>query len=184
MRQNVTQRLSSPALFARYTGHARGTNQIRPLGEHDLARQFAAVHVALAVTSHLRILRCCDAPIQCLARGVVRHMRPTPERHGLKTVPGMGDMLAWTIRLETGPMARFPGAGALASDGRGVKSPRRSHGQVQGQGNTKDGTTDLGWAVVEAAPVAMRCAPGSTRFSQRQPVTRHQLVALKTVTHT
>jgi hypothetical protein len=54
----VTQRLSSPALFARYTGHARGTNQIRPLGEHDLARQFAEVHVALAVTSHLRIRRC------------------------------------------------------------------------------------------------------------------------------
>jgi transposase len=110
-------------------------------------------------------------------------MRPKPERHWLKTVPGMGDILAWTILLETGPMARFPSAGAWASDCRGVKSPRRSHGQVQGQGNTKNGTKDLGWAVVEAAHVAMRFAPGITRFAQRQPVTRHQLVALKTVTH-
>jgi transposase len=110
-------------------------------------------------------------------------MRPKPERHWLKTVPGMGDILAWTILLETGPMARFPSAGALASDCRGVKSQRRSHGQVTGQGNTKNGTKDLGWAVVEAAHFAMRFAPGITRFYQRQPVTRHKLVALKTVTH-
>jgi transposase len=110
-------------------------------------------------------------------------MRPKPERHWLKTVPGIGDILALTILLETGPMARFPSAGALASDCRGVQSQRLSHGQVTGQGNTKNGNKYRGWAVVEAAHVAMRFAPGIKRFYQRTQVKRHTLVALKTVTH-
>jgi transposase len=183
VRQNMMQRLSIPSQFARHTGHAPGANQIRQLCEHDLARQFADVYVALAVTSHLRILRCLEAPIQCLEQVVWRQMRSKPERHWLNAGPGIGDMLALTILLESGTMARFPSVGDFASYGRGVKSQRLSHGDVKGQGNTKNGNKYLGWAFVEAAHVAIRVDPGIKRFSQRKQVKRHKLVALKTVTH-
>jgi transposase len=184
VRQQVTQRLSIQWQFARHTGHAPGANRIRRLCEHDLARQCADVHVALAVTSNLRSLRCLESPIQCLERVVLRHMRPKPELHWLKTVPGIGDILALTILLETGTMARFPSVGDFASYCRCVKSQRLSHGTVKGQGNTKNGNKYLGWAFVEAAHFAMRFDPGIQRFSQRKQVKRHKLVALKTVTHT
>jgi transposase len=183
VRQKVTQMLSIQSLFARYTGHALGTNQIRQLCKHDLERQFADVHVALAVTSNLRILRCLESQIQGLERVVLRHMRPKPELHWLKTVPGIGDILALTILLETGPMARFPSAGDFASYCRCVKSQRLSNGKVKGQGNTKNGNKYLGWAFVEAAHFAIRFDPGIKRFYQRKQVKRHKLVALKTVTH-
>jgi hypothetical protein len=51
------QRLSIPSPFARHTGHALGTNRIRPLYENDVERPFADSPVALAVTSNLPILR-------------------------------------------------------------------------------------------------------------------------------
>jgi transposase len=183
VRQKVTQMLSIPSPFARHTGHALGANRIRQLGAHDLERQFADVHVALAVTSNLRILRGLEAQIQCLERVVLRHMRSTPELHWLKTVPGIGDILALTILLETGTMARFPSVGDFASYCRCVKSQRLSHGKVKGQGHTKNGNKYLGWAFVEAAHFAIRFDSGIKRFYQRKQGRSHRLVALKAVTY-
>ena len=183
VRQNVTQMLSIPSPFARPTGHAPGANRIRQLCAHDLERQCADVHVALAGTSNLRSLRCLGSHIQGLERVVVRHMRAKPELHWLTTGPGIGDMLALTILWETGPVARFPSAGDFASYCRGVKSQRRSNGKVKGQGHTNNGKKYLGWACVEAAHFAMRFDLGSKRFYQRKQVKRHTRVALKTVTH-
>ena len=74
-------------------------------------------------------------------------MRSKPELHWLKTVPGIGDILALTILLETGPMARFPSVGDFASYCRCVKSQRLSNGKVKGQGNTKNGNKYLGLGV-------------------------------------
>jgi transposase len=183
VRQKVTQMLSIQSQFARHTGHALGANRIRQLCESDIERQFADAHVALAVTSNLRILRCLESQIQCLERAVVRHMRSKPEMPWLKTVPGIGDILALTILLETGTMARFTSVGDFASYCRCVKSQRRSNGKVKGQGNTKNGNRYLGWAFVEAAHFAIRVDPGIKRFYQRKQVKRHKVVALKTVTH-
>jgi transposase len=111
-------------------------------------------------------------------------MRSKPAMHWLKTLPGIGDILALTILLETGTMARVTSVGDFASYCRCVKSQRLSHGKVKGQGNTKNGHTYLGWAFVEAAHVAIRFDPGIKRFYQRKQVKRHKLVALKAVTHT
>jgi transposase len=183
VRQKVTQMLSIQSQFARHTGHALGANRIRQLCESDIERPFADAHVALAVTSNLRILRCLESQIQCLERAVVRHMRSKPEMHWLKTVPGIGDILALTILLETGTMARFTSVGDFASYCRCVKSQRLSNGKVKGQGNPKNGNRYLGWAFVEAAHFAIRFDPGINRFYQRQQAKRHKVVALKTVTH-
>ncbi len=63
-------------------------------------------------------------------------MRSKPELHWLKTVPGIGDMLALTILLETGTMARFPSVGDFASYCRCVKSQRLSIGDLRNVGCT------------------------------------------------
>jgi transposase len=91
-------------------------------------------------------------------------MRSKPELHWLKTVPGIGDILALTILLETGTIARFPSVGDFASYGRCVKSQRLSNGKVKGHGNTKNGNRYLGWAFVEAAHFAIRFDPVIKRF--------------------
>jgi transposase len=108
-------------------------------------------------------------------------MKAKPEMKWLKTVPGIGNILALTILLETGTTARFAHVGDFASSCRCVKSQRLSNGKVKGQGNAKNGHAYLGWAFVEAANFAIRYDPGIKRFYQRRQAKRHRMVALKTV---
>lgn len=181
VRQKVDQILSIGSQFARHTGRSLSANGIRKLREEEVASRFADANVALALTSNLSILRCLEAHIRCLERAVLAQMKAKPEMKWLKTVPGIGNILALTILLETGTIARFAHVGDFASYCRCVKSQRLSNGKVKGQGNAKNGNPYLGWAFVEAANFAIRFDPAIKRFYQRRQTKRHQMVALKTV---
>jgi len=173
--------LSIGSQFARHTGHARSAKGLRNLREADIESRFADANVALALTSNLRILRCLEAQIQCVEREVWGQMKMKPEMTWLQTVPGIGNILALTIVLETGTIARFAHVGDFASYCRCVKSQRLSNGKVKGRGNAKNGNPYLGWAFVEAANFAIRFDAEIKRFYQRRQSKRHQMVAQKTV---
>ena len=55
----------------------------------------------------------------------------------------MGDVLALTIALETGDIARFASPGQFASYARTVDSRRESNGKKKGEGNAKCGNRHL-----------------------------------------
>jgi len=63
----------------------------------------------------------------------------------LKTVPGIGQILALTIMLETGDIKRFSTVGDYASYCRCVGSQKLSNGKKKGSGNTKNGNNYLAW---------------------------------------
>jgi transposase len=184
VRQKGDQLLSSGSQFARQTGHALSATGLRHLREAEIARRFATANGALALTRNLRILRCLEAPIQGGERAVWGQMKTKPERTWLHTVPGIGNILARTMVLEPGTMARFEHGGDFASSCRCVKSQRLSNGKGNGRGNAKNGHPSLGGAVGEAANFALRCDAEITRFSQRRQSQRHQMVALKRVANT
>ena len=77
----------------------------------------------------------------------------------LKSAPGIGDILATTIWLETGTVARFAAVGELRSYCRCVDSARVSNGKKKGEGNVKNGNKYLAWAFVEAANFARALLP-------------------------
>jgi transposase len=181
VRQKVDQMLSLGSQFARHTGRSLGAKGLRNLCEAAIESRFTDANVALALTSNLRILRCLAAQIQCVEREVLGQMKTKPEMTWLQTVPGIGNILARTIVLETGTMARFAHVGDFASYCRCVKSQRLSNGKVKGRGNAKNGKPSLGWACVEAANFAIRFDAEIKRFSQRRQSKRHRMVALKTV---
>jgi transposase len=108
-------------------------------------------------------------------------MKTTPEMTWLHTVPGIGNMLALTMVLATGPMARCEHVGDCASYCRWVKSQRLRNGKGKGRGHAKNGKPYLGWACVEAATCAIRFDAESKRCDPRRQSKRPQLVALKTV---
>ena len=101
----------------------------------------------------------------------------------LKTVAGVGHILGWTIRLETGPIDRFASAGKYVSYCRGVGSQHLSNGKTKGRGNRKNGNPYLAWAYVEAAHFAIRSYPPVRRFYERKQARTHRVVALKAVAH-
>ena len=98
----------------------------------------------------------------------------------LMTVPGIGPVLARTILLETGPIARFPHAGNYASYCRAVRSVHTSNDRKKGVGNDKCGNKYLAWAYVEAANFAVRYSPELRAWFQRkQTRSGKRVVAVK-----
>jgi transposase len=97
----------------------------------------------------------------------------------LLTVPGIGRILAMTIKLETGPIGRFPGPGNYASYCRAVKAEHTSNEKKKGKGNRKNGNRYLAWAYIEAANFAIRHSPELRAWYQRKALRTKRVVALK-----
>jgi transposase len=101
----------------------------------------------------------------------------------LTSVPGIGQILATTILLETGPIERFADAGNFASYARCVDSMHTSNGKKKGEGNTKNGNKYLSWAFVEASYYAQRFCAEAKRFYERKKAKTNTAVATKALAH-
>jgi transposase len=98
-------------------------------------------------------------------------------------VPGIGQILALTIMLETGDIRRFATVGNYTSYCRCVGSQKISNGKRKGSGNTKNGNKYLAWAFVEAANFAIRFNSKIKSFYQRKKAKTKAVVAIKAVAH-
>jgi transposase len=97
----------------------------------------------------------------------------------LLTLPGVGPILALTILLETGDIARFPKVGCFTSYCRCVRAKRTSNGKCKGSNNRKNGNKHLAWAFVEAAHHAIACCPQAKAFYDRKKAHRNGALATK-----
>jgi transposase len=155
---------------------------VRGLGEADFD-QLGEANVSLAAESTRTVLECLDAEAGRLEKEVLRQVRPDPLFKLLKSVAGVGNILAPTIRLETGDIGRFADVGHYVSYCRCVGSRHVSNGKTKGKGNTKNGNPYLSWAWLEAAHFAIRFHPEVRRFYERKRARTHRVVALKAVAH-
>jgi len=120
-----------------------------------------------------------DVLYSVIEKLILRQVKLHPSFLGLKQVPGIGDILALTIMLETGEINRFSSAGHYASYCRAVKSVKTSNGKKKGEGNRKNGNRYLGWAYVEAANFIVRYNETAKRFFQRKLAQKNRAVAVK-----
>jgi transposase len=74
----------------------------------------------------------------------------------LKTIPGVGQILALTILYEICTIARFPSCQDFCSYSRLIRPEKQSNGKWAGKGNTKIGNAHLKWAIKEAAILFIR----------------------------
>jgi transposase len=149
----------------------------------DVDGRRPAPELALAVKRNLAVRRCLETPMATMAQTVTQRVKLQAECKDLRTVRGMGQILALTMMLETGDSRRFPTVGNCASSCRCVGSEKRSQGKRKGSGNTKNGNQYLAWAFREAAHFAVRYHPCIKRFSQRQQAKTNTVVATKAVAH-
>ena len=70
--------------------------------------------------------------IRGLEKAIRKKVKLKKEFHYLKTVPGIGDILALTIMLEVGDINRFPKVGNFTSYCRCAPSQRLSDGKSKG----------------------------------------------------
>src|SRR3989338_870556 len=139
--------------------------------------------LALAVKANLSVMSSADEQVQILEQIVTQRVKLRPQFCFLKTVPGIGQILALTIMLETGDIGRFATVGNYASYCRCVGSQKVSNGKTKGKGNTKNGNKYLAWAFVEAAHFAIQFNSKIKSFDQRKKAKTKVVVAIKAVAH-
>lgn len=101
----------------------------------------------------------------------------------LKTLPGVGKILALTIMLETGSINRFEKVGNYASYCRKVTSAWSSNGKTKGRGNKKNGNKYLAWAYSEAAELSKRYSNEARAYYNRKMNKTNRMVAHNALAH-
>ncbi len=183
VRQRTRNILSIENLISRNQGVGIKGNEVRQLKAEAVERQYENEDLALAVTSTLSIVEALSWQIEGIEKRVKETVRLAPSFESLKTVRGIGDILALTILLEAGHLSRFPSVGDFSSYCRCVSSQKLSNGRKKGSGNVKNGNAYLSWAFIEAAHFAIRHDPVIRRFYQRKMAKTLSVVALKAVAH-
>jgi transposase len=183
VQQRTSSLVSLQNQFHRHTGRRLPGRDLKTLELEQIRHQLPDDNVALAAAATWRILECIDEQVKQLEQEIQRQLKPDRLVKLLKTVAGVGDVLAPTIRLETGDIGRFPSPGKYVSYCRAVGSRHLSNGKLKGRGNTKNGNPYLSWAFVEAAHFATRFHPSVRRFFERKKARTHRVVAVKAVAH-
>lgn len=97
-----------------------------------------------------------EEKIEAIERRIHEALKTTPEIRLLRTIPGLGPILAPLVWLEIGQIDRFPRAEHLASYAGLVPRIIASGGHVRHGGTCRNVNHYLKWAFVEAANVAIR----------------------------
>jgi transposase len=113
-----------------------------------------------------------------LLNDVELYILRTAKRHDprvlsvLKTVPGIGNILALVLLYEIEDITRFASVQDFVSYSRLVKCVRESAGKMSGSRNNKIGNVHLKWAFSEAACLFLRGNEPAQKYHQRL-VRRH-----------
>jgi transposase len=183
VRQRTTNLLSIQNLLTRNTGSSLSANRVKGLDVQQVDQLLPNGDLALAVKANLSVMSSADEQVELLEQTVTQRVKLKPQFSFLKTVPGIGEILALTIMLETGDIRRFCSVGNFASYCCCVGSQKISNSKKKGQGNTKNGNKHLSWAFVEAAHFAIRYNSKIKSFYQRKKAKTKIVVAIKAVAH-
>ncbi len=183
VRSRTQHVLAVENILARQTGACVGAGTIKRWAASDVDTLGLPADVALAMKSNVAVINALNLEIGRLESRLLEGVKLRPEYARLKSIPGIGDVLATIIMLETGDIARFAQVGNFASYARCVDSARYSNGKKKGEGNTKNGNAYLVWAFIEAANFARRYSEEAKRFFERKKAKTNGVVATKALAH-
>ena len=183
VRSRTQHVLAMENILARSTGSRPSAAAIKRLAPTDVGTLGLAADVALAVQANLAVMATLNLEIGRIEARLLESVKLRPDYAWLKTIPGIGEVLAIVIMLETGDVTRFAQVGNFASYARCVDSARYSNGKKKGEGNTKNGNAYLVWAFIEAANFARRYSEEAKRFFERKKAKTNSVVATKALAH-
>ena len=142
--------------------------------EKDIVGHFPDPVVQLLVETDLKlidhydpIIKNLDKQILALAKG---HDRTSLNL--LRSIHGVGEVLALTMLYEIHTIDRFPSRGEFCSYARLVKGQKQSAGKNYGTSGGRIGNAHLRWAFSEAAVLFLRKNPDAERYYNRL-INRH-----------
>jgi len=183
VRSRTSHILAVENITARQSGTRITSNQVKRLDEAAVDQMSLPDDVALAVRANVAVITTLSAQIDILEKRLQEKVAPNHDYALLTTVPGIGQILAIVILLETGTIERFASVGNFASYARCVDSQHTSNGKKKGEGNTKNGNPYLSWAFIEAANFALRHCAQAKRFYERKKAKSNPILARKALAH-
>ena len=147
--QNTVSQYNLPPLNTRLT---------RKTDRCALAAHFPDPVVRQMVELDLNVIDHVDEQLRVLEQDLVSKAKAhdAGAYHLLRTVPGIGRILALVILYEVDDIGRFPSLGQFVSYARLVKCSRESAGKKSGYSGKKIGNAYLKWAFSEAAVLFLR----------------------------
>jgi len=183
VKKRTSMLLSLQGAFACHTSHRVNSDTVKKWTAVEIEELLDNATVARGLTCLLEPIKAMDTQIKMLEKEVLAQAKLRDEFALLRTVWGIGPILALTVMLEVGDIKRFEKVGNFASYCRLVKTERLSVGKRKGSGNAKNGNPYLSWAFSEAAHFAIRYHDAAQRFYQRKLAKTNRIVAVRALAH-
>jgi transposase len=181
VKQRTMHLQSLRSMIERHTAERLDRNEIKRLEVSDLKTLFQEEHLVLSAEASIAAMSFLGHHIARVQKAVKKKVKVRKPFQYLRTVPGIGEILALTIMLEVGDVGRFPKVGDFVSYARCAPTDRRSNEKSKGKGNRKNGNRYLSWAFVEASIFARRYNEKFRRYYQRKTSKTHKVVAIKAI---
>ena len=175
--------LSMRGSYERWTGNRTSRKEMYTWTEEDLEPLLDNRYTRLGISCMLEPVNAMTNQIAVIEKQVLKEAKLREEFRPLKTVWGVGDILALSIMYEVGNITRFPSVGNFASYCRLVDTDRLSNNKHKGKGNPKNGNPHLSWAFTEAAHFAKQHRPPAKRFCERKQKSENAIVAIRALAH-
>jgi len=182
VRMRTSNILSIRNLFSRNLG-AITAKEISKTESDQLIELFGDKNLVRAVSANKSVIHTLNAEIKDIEKIILNQINLAWEFQKLKTIKGVGDILAQTIMLEVGNIERFKKVGNFASYSRCVSADKISNGKKKGRGNRKNGNKYLSWAFTEAAISSIHWNPDAKKFYERKKKKTMTVVAIKALAH-
>lgn len=139
------------------------------LRQDDPTAPFSDESVKFMLRSDIAVIERLDETIVKLESHLIRHAKVhDPIRFQLlRTIPGVGPILAMVMLYEVQDIERFAGLGEFVSYARLVACAHESDGKKLGSGGRKIGNAHLKWAFGEAAALMIRETDEAKTFVEK-----------------
>lgn len=140
-----------------------------PANRKGVAQQFSDPSARMIVEADLELIEHFDEQLRRLELHLSRSAKIDDPRsyYLLRSIPGIGKILALVILYEINDVRRFPKAGNFLSYARLVRCAHESAGKKLGSGGKKIGNAHLKWAFSEATVLLIRQLPEAKLYVER-----------------
>lgn len=130
----------------------------KPQNRHDLIERFPEPAVQKSIEANMLMVSAYDGVISSLEYQIIKSAKNhDPVAYALlKTIPGVGKIIALNILYEIENIKRFPRVQDFASYCRLVKCAKESNGKLSGSSGKKIGNAHLRWAFSQAAQLFLK----------------------------
>ena len=170
---------------AQYNLPAFGRKLAYKANRAGVVEHFADPSVQKSIEVDLALIDHYDALVADLELTIVREAKrhDADAFHRLRSVPGIGKVLALTILYEVHDITRFDRVQEFASYARLIKCTKESGGKKLGTGGAKMGNVHLKWAFSEAAVTFLRHNSAGKKLLARLEKTHGKGKALSILAH-